>query len=389
MARRWPPGRWHIVTQIDPQPNEVKQQTVAEWAEQNQTFLELVSEHFAGTGNWPKLSTLQRKHYKAVGATDLDTVARSLPRSLGTLDVYGEQVTLNLRGLSFCPSGQSLVNEGVRVVILAVERYLDFDEENQEDPNARPNIHSADLREHLHMDATTLERVGHVIRNEPLLWMGGRDEETGSWQRDISPTILKFAQVKNAEDYLTVQAMLLQQNAAAQSNFALSILEPTARKALDALGQAGTEPPVLRVDDLHPLIANACRELFAGGHFHHGVNAALAALRDLVRAKSGHYDLDGTDLMGAALGARPPLIEAGDPNTETGQNIQRGVHFLAQGVMAGIRNPLTHETAELELQQAMEMVAIISLVARWIQEGPFVGGKAKVVGTAQGGSGTP
>lgn len=51
--------------------------------------------------------------------------------------------------------------------------------------------------------------------------------------------------------------------------------------------------------------------------------------------------------------------------------MQRAVLSLAQGVMAGLRNPLVHETVELEPHEAMEMVAVISLVARWIQTGPF------------------
>jgi hypothetical protein len=53
--------------------------------------------------------------------------------------------------------------------------------------------------------------------------------------------------------------------------------------------------------------------------------------------------------------------------TETGRNIQRGTVHLAQGIIARLRNPLTHEDLELVPNEALEMVGLISRVARDVE----------------------
>jgi uncharacterized protein (TIGR02391 family) len=92
-------------------------------------------------------------------------------------------------------------------------------------------------------------------------------------------------------------------------------------------------------------------------------------LRDVVRAKSGLTESDDNTLMGKALGGSNPKIVVADLFTETGRNVQRGTLLLAQGIIARLRNPLTHESTEPHAQEAMEMVAIISRVLRDIEGG--------------------
>ena len=53
-----------------------------------------------------------------------------------------------------------------------------------------------------------------------------------------------------------------------------------------------------------------------------------------------------------------------DLSTKTGQSIQLGTMQLAQGAMTSIRNPAAHEVLNLELAEALEMVAVFSLIAR-------------------------
>ena len=43
--------------------------------------------------------------------------------------------------------------------------------------------------------------------------------------------------------------------------------------------------------------------------------------------------------------------------------------YLAQGIVARLRNPLTHEIVELDYGEAVEMLAIISRVARDVDAG--------------------
>jgi hypothetical protein len=42
---------------------------------------------------------------------------------------------------------------------------------------------------------------------------------------------------------------------------------------------------------------------------------------------------------------------------------------LAEGIFAGIRNPLTHEAGiELDEQVALEYLAALSILARWVDD---------------------
>ncbi len=51
-------------------------------------------------------------------------------------------------------------------------------------------------------------------------------------------------------------------------------------------------------------------------------------------------------------------------------NIQRGTMFLAQGVFAAMRNVVAHNAVEFAPEEAIEMLATISLVARRIEAAP-------------------
>jgi hypothetical protein len=159
-----------------------------------------VGEYFASTSTWPKISDLQRRCFQAGDRTDIFAIAWALPHALGRVNEHDE-VVLTLRGLSFCPSAQALVDGAIRVVQLAVERFRG--------PEEKLQITSADLTEHLGMDPSTATRVGVLVLNESVLFLGGMNDPSGSWQRNISPGIIvKFADVNTIQDYLNAQADL-------------------------------------------------------------------------------------------------------------------------------------------------------------------------------------
>jgi hypothetical protein len=47
---------------------------------------------------------------------------------------------------------------------------------------------------------------------------------------------------------------------------------------------------------------------------------------------------------------------------------QEGLHLLAQGAFAGVRNVATHSEAEWPEQIALENLAVLSAIARWADE---------------------
>lgn len=58
----------------------------------------------------------------------------------------------------------------------------------------------------------------------------------------------------------------------------------------------------------------------------------------------------------------------GDTTAETWRSRQQGLHLIAQGAFAGIRNVATHTDDEWTEQVAMEHLAVLSVVARWADE---------------------
>jgi uncharacterized protein (TIGR02391 family) len=74
--------------------------------------------------------------------------------------------------------------------------------------------------------------------------------------------------------------------------------------------------------------------------------------------------------MGMAFGGKTPAIVLGDLQTDSGQNVQRGVAYLAQAILAAVRNPLTHHSGEIPMAEAMEMLGMMSHVLRRIDAAP-------------------
>lgn len=120
----------------------------------------------------------------------------------------------------------------------------------------------------------------------------------------------------------------------------------------------------LKISDLHPLVRDASSKLFRERHYRQAVSEAMLALQTKIREQASLPGLDGDKLMGPAFGGDSPRIVVADLNTESGKNLQRGTQFIAQGLVASIRNPFAHEPIDLEPIEALEMLAAMSLVAR-------------------------
>ncbi|KQW45062.1 hypothetical protein ASC77_19975 [Nocardioides sp. Root1257] len=60
------------------------------------------------------------------------------------------------------------------------------------------------------------------------------------------------------------------------------------------------------------------------------------------------------------------------PDDESWLSRQRGLHLLAQGAFAGIRNLVSHDVVELTEHEALEQMAVLSMVARWVDETELV-----------------
>ena len=113
------------------------------------------------------------------------------------------------------------------------------------------------------------------------------------------------------------------------------------------------------------------------GHRHEAVLAAAKAVNSLLETKVGRRDVSETDLVKQSFSdktpepGKPRLRFTGYSNEQTAKSMRQGVMDFGAGCFAAIRNPIGHlpnDEVELDEQTALERLAALSLLARWIDE---------------------
>lgn len=135
----------------------------------------------------------------------------------------------------------------------------------------------------------------------------------------------------------------------------------------------GENAPELSAAELHSWIWSGARSLWQSGHYREAVEGAIRKLNAETQNKVGRRDVSETDLFKQAFSLDDPkagkarLLRMKDDGSDTYKSVQRGAMNLAEGVFAGIRNPLSHEAdQELREQEALEYLAALSVLARWV-----------------------
>jgi hypothetical protein len=132
------------------------------------------------------------------------------------------------------------------------------------------------------------------------------------------------------------------------------------------------DAPAVAADQFHPYIWAAAEPLWSTGQYRIAVGAAATSLSAHIAQKAGSSLADRTlvqDVFASkATPGRPRLHFPGDPNSETWRSRQDGLHLTAQGAFAGIRNVAAHVQEEWSEQHALEMLAVLSVVARWTDQ---------------------
>lgn len=134
----------------------------------------------------------------------------------------------------------------------------------------------------------------------------------------------------------------------------------------------GDNAPELSTAELHSWVWSGAKSLWQSGHYREAVEGAIKKLNADTQNKVGRRDVSETDLFKQAFSLDDPkagkarLRRKGD-GSDTYRSVQRGAMNLAEGVFAGIRNPLSHEAdQELSEQEALEYLASLSVLARWV-----------------------
>ncbi|SHV09018.1 TIGR02391 family protein [Mycobacteroides abscessus subsp. abscessus] len=135
----------------------------------------------------------------------------------------------------------------------------------------------------------------------------------------------------------------------------------------------GEDAPDLSAAELHPWIWSGASSLWQSGHYREAVEGAIKKMNAETQNKVGRRDLSETKLFQESFSTDEPkagkvrLRRMKDDGSDTYKSVQRGAMALAEGVFAGIRNPLSHEAdQELSEQEALEYLAALSVLARWV-----------------------
>jgi uncharacterized protein (TIGR02391 family) len=140
----------------------------------------------------------------------------------------------------------------------------------------------------------------------------------------------------------------------------------------------GADPsPRITAASLHPLIWKAASAQWSTGHRHEAVLAAAKGVNSHLQTKIGRRDVSEVDLVRQAFSDKDPepgkarLRFTQIPDEQTRSSMRQGAMDFGAGCFSAIRNPVGHrpnDEIELTEQSALERLAALSLLARWIDE---------------------
>ena len=161
------------------------------------------------------------------------------------------------------------------------------------------------------------------------------------------------------------------------------VLEPA--NILSACGQAlgrleskiaeaeAAAVPAIDAEQMHPLVWGAARAMWRDGHYRQAVVGAAEALVSQLKARTGRNNVAETSLWQQTFSAQPPTAEQprlrwpGPSDDRTTKSMNEGLRLLTSAVQLTIRNPATHSSDQLTLIEASERLAVLSLMARWVE----------------------
>ena len=137
----------------------------------------------------------------------------------------------------------------------------------------------------------------------------------------------------------------------------------------------GDDAPLISAARLHPWVWGGARSLWQSGHYRSAVEDAAKKVNAETQNKVGRRNVSETKLFQesfsdkAAEPGKARLRRMKDDGSDTYKSVQRGAMTLAEGIYSGIRNPFNHEDPkEIDEQTALEYLAALSVLARWVDE---------------------
>ena len=135
----------------------------------------------------------------------------------------------------------------------------------------------------------------------------------------------------------------------------------------------GPTGPAVSADALHPWVWQAAASFWDAGQYAVAVEQAAKSLTAHIQQKSGSNLFD-RELAAEVFSPKEAARRTrrwlpGDRTVDTWKSRQDGLHSMAMGSFAGIRNVVAHsDEPGWSQQEALEYLAVLSTVARWTDE---------------------
>lgn len=135
----------------------------------------------------------------------------------------------------------------------------------------------------------------------------------------------------------------------------------------------GPSGPQLAAQDLHPWVWHAAVDLWDAKHLRPAVLDAHVKVELLTQSKVERTDISGKALWGEIFSVDPPQV--GRPRlrfvgvvgqSERYVSAHEGAMHLGMACAQGIRNWAAHTDEDADEQMALEYLAAISVLARWV-----------------------
>ena len=219
-----------------------------------------------------------------------------------------------------------------------------------------------------------LERLSEFRRLQEQAescWPGKAPPAISEAIERMEPLVERIAGALDPRSVLLVSAS--PSMAIATTNRLMGILE----KQEDFQQIFGHGGPTLAANELHPWVWNAVASLWGDGHYEPAVHEAAKAVELHTQLKVGRRNLSGKKLYSTAFAKDDPIPGGarlrfrhidGSERPDAWTSAHEGAQHLGMGCAQGIRNPQAHPSENISEQEALEQLAALSVLARWVDE---------------------
>lgn len=118
---------------------------------------------------------------------------------------------------------------------------------------------------------------------------------------------------------------------------------------------------------LEPRLWDAIRTSVEARNYTGAVLDAVHLLSDVIRERAG-LEGDGVALVGAAFGGSSPKLKVNRLQTDSEQNVQRGVESLLRGLYQAIRNPRSHGPYQDDERDGIAILLFVDYLLRVVDQ---------------------